>query len=277
MSGSTDAGAVVSTCRVPDRLVAVVAHPDDESIACGGLLARCADMGAHVSIVCATHGENRQGTRDPDWFATRPRELSDAARVLGVREVVVYDYGDGFLPWVDRAEFGGRLQRELERLRADVVITFGLDGLYWHPDHIALHEIATSAVQDMGEDGPSLYYVTMPRGMMRRLVDRYGGGGSGDLLLGIADPDAYGVGAARPTLAVDVSAQALRKLKALKCHRTQVAGTLLDRIPEGHAAELFPVEHFHRAPHATRTTPFVEALASACDARMTLAPPEVRP
>ena len=79
-------------------LMAVFAHPDDESIACGGLLAMCADRGARITLLCATHGENNRGVRDEVWFEERARELHEAAAILGVQDVILLDYRDGFLP-----------------------------------------------------------------------------------------------------------------------------------------------------------------------------------
>ena len=245
-------------------LVAVFAHPDDESIACGGLLARCADLGARVSLICATHGENRSGNCDPDLYATRPQELEAAARILGIAEVIVYDYPDGFLPWIDADDFQRRLGADLCRLRPDVVITFGQDGLYWHPDHIAVYQMTTAVVSRFGVDAPALYYVTMPPGMMRSVVDAYLANGSGNgvttPILGIANPDAFGVSAEPPTLVMDVSTCAVRKLAALRCHQTQVGGGALALMPEADAPRLFKLEHFHRARVGSTAPAFIEQI-----------------
>ena len=231
-------------------LLAVFAHPDDESIACGGLLALCADRGVRVTLVCATHGENRGGVRDEGWFEQRARELDAAARVLGVDEVILLDYRDGFLPWA--ADLSDRIEQEIRRLRPDAVVTFGKDGLYWHPDHIAICEATTAAIDAMADEGPALYYVTMPPGQMRRVLDEVWDRGHDasvtSPLLGVANPDAFGVGATPPTLVVDVSACAQRKLAALKCHQTQIDGGAFARMTAADAARYFDVEHFHRPP-----------------------------
>jgi len=102
-------------------LLAVFAHPDDESIACGGLLALCADRGVRVALLCATHGENRGGVRDEGWFVQRARELDDAARILGTSEVVLLDYRDGFLPWA--ADLSDRIEQEIRRLSTSETVT----------------------------------------------------------------------------------------------------------------------------------------------------------
>ena len=240
----------VSTSLAGRSLLAVFAHPDDESIACGGVLALCAERGVRVSLLCATHGENNCGVRDEVWFEQRARELHDAAAVLGVSEVILLDYRDGFLPWA--GDLSDRLEAEIRRLRPDAVITFGKDGLYWHPDHIALCEATTAAVDAMEKDGPALYYVTMPEGQMRRIVDELWSAEEAvamrSPLLGLHSPDAFGVGAAPPSIVIDVRACAQRKLAAIRCHRSQIDGGALARITDRDAARLLGVEHLHRPP-----------------------------
>ena len=230
-------------------LVAVFAHPDDESIACGGALAICADRGVRVSLICATHGENNHGERDEGWYVQRASELDAAAAVLGIGEVVLLDFRDGFLPWTD--QLTSRIDTELRRLQPDAVVTFGKDGLYWHPDHIAICDATTVAVDALGDEPPALYYVTMPPGQMRRIVDEVWAQDevtTGHLpLLGLNNPDAFGVGAADPTVVVDISAVATRKLAALKCHRSQIEGAIA-RLSDAAAPRLLGVEHFHRPP-----------------------------
>jgi LmbE family N-acetylglucosaminyl deacetylase len=72
------------------------------------------------------------------------------------------------LPWIDVGRLEADIQAVIRRTAPDVVITFGEDGLYWHPDHIAVHERTTAAVATLDDDVPALYYVTMPTGAMRR-------------------------------------------------------------------------------------------------------------
>jgi LmbE family N-acetylglucosaminyl deacetylase len=138
------------------RLLAVLAHPDDESLGVGGTLAKYASEGADVFLVTATRGEagrfhqHRAGDSahpGPAALAvTREHELRAAARVLGVREVSVLDYRDQYLDRVDPAEAITRIAREVRRIRPDVVVTFGPDGAYGHPDHIAISQFTTAAV-----------------------------------------------------------------------------------------------------------------------------------
>ena len=250
-------------------LLAVFAHPDDESLACGGLLAWCAHLGARVSLLCATRGG--QGPVDSsDAYRQRLRELRTeellaAARVLGVSDVVFLEYLDGLLPWADAKRLEADIGGAIRRFRPDVVVTFGEDGLYWHPDHIAIHERTTAAVSSLEDLAPALYYVTMPRGTIRRIVDwhveRSGAGARPTQVFGVASIDAFGVGAEPPTLVVDVAAFAARKLAALRCHRTQLAEDVLSLMSDEDAVRLLATEHFHRAPIHSGADSFIEQLA----------------
>src|SRR5688572_23875263 len=148
-------------------LLAIFAHPDDESLACGGLLAWCAHLGATVSLLCVTDGRHDQ---ERSLGELRAQELDAACRALGVADLVLLHYEDGMLPWVDPGELEADIAAAIERLCPDIVITFDEDGLYWHPDHIAVHERTTAAVAAFGVGGPALYYVTIPPGGMRAVV-----------------------------------------------------------------------------------------------------------
>ncbi len=247
-------------------LLAVFCHPDDESLACGGLIAGCAESGARVTLVCATRGERGpQGHIASNGAAplrdVRALELAEAARILGIVEVVLLDHADGFLPWVEASRLEAEIREVIERVRPDVVITFGADGLYWHPDHIAIHYRTTAAVATYGDKAPALYYVTMPRGTMRSVLNNVARDDQqpAPAPFGITDPDAFGVLAAPPTLVVDVSAFAARKLAALQCHRSQlVAGGPVSSMTETDAVRLFGTEHFHRAAVGSSAESFIE-------------------
>jgi LmbE family N-acetylglucosaminyl deacetylase len=253
-------------------LLAVFAHPDDESIACGGLLARCARLGARVALLCLTRGEHGP---DATGIASTPamlgevrsRELRAAADQLGVATLVVRDYEDGMLPWVDQAALETDIRRVIRRLGPDVVVTFGDDGLYGHPDHVTVHERTAAAVAAMRDEAPALYFVTIPPGAIRTIVQHAeevgsssGRPGSPRHVLGIADPDAFGALAAPPSLVVDVSGTAARKLAAIRCHRTQLADDSLMLVGECDAGRLLGVEHFHRAEVGARGETFLDRL-----------------
>ncbi len=236
-------------------ILAVFAHPDDESLACGGLLARCADEGARVSLLCLTHGEHGPGQGGGSLGEIRARELADAARVLGIGSVELLDHEDGLIPWIDAARVEADILGAIHRFRPDVVVTFDEDGLYWHPDHIAVHARTTEAVARLGADGPALLYVSMPAGSMRALVDA---ASSHAPLLGVGDADAFGALAPAPTLIFDATPVADRKLRALRCHRSQVEGSALDSLGEAEAARFLGTEHYRRADVGSRGEAFIE-------------------
>jgi LmbE family N-acetylglucosaminyl deacetylase len=133
------------------KLMCVLAHPDDESLGMGGTLARYAHEGIETYLVTATRGErgrfgDAKERPTPEVLAkTREEELLAAARRLGVKEVRFLDYLDGDLDRADPAEAIAKIVRHLRRIRPQVVVTFGPEGGYGHPDHIAICQFATAA------------------------------------------------------------------------------------------------------------------------------------
>jgi N-acetyl-1-D-myo-inositol-2-amino-2-deoxy-alpha-D-glucopyranoside deacetylase len=254
-------------------LLGVFAHPDDESLACGGLLARCAALGAAVTLLCLTRGEGGPGldtaedgenggteTRRRRLAALRTQELDAASRVLGVSDLVVLDHADGMLPWIEAEALDADIRAALERLRPDVVITFGPDGLYWHPDHIAVHERTTAVVAAAGDAAPALYYVTMPPGQMRAVAEQARAGGA--VVPGLDNPDAFGALAEPPTLVIEAGGYAARKLAALECHHSQFGASPIARISDGDAARLLGTEHYRRAAVGRVGVTFLDQLGS---------------
>jgi len=236
--------------------LAVFAHPDDESLACGGTLARLSDSGVRVVLMCASRGE-RGSLSDPalvppgsNLAAVRTNELREAARVLGLAEVIILDHPDGNLRWNRVTEFHAEIVNAIETYTPDVVITFDEDGLYWHFDHIGVHERTQTAVKSFGDAAPALYYVTMPHGAMRDVFDAAIARGwvpPGSGFWGIT-PDAFGLAAEPPSLTVDVSAWVSRKLAAICCHRTQMGATNpFERIDQAEAQRWLGCERFRRS------------------------------
>jgi LmbE family N-acetylglucosaminyl deacetylase len=250
-------------------VLAVFAHPDDESLACGGTLARMADAGARIVVLCASRGE-RGSISDPslvpdgDLGRVRAQELREAARMLGVSDVVILDHPDGSLRWADVPEFQAEIVAAIEKYRPDAVITFAEDGLYWHGDHIGVHERTYSAVQSLGAKAPPLYYVTMPKDTMRRVVDAArakGTAAAGSSLWGIS-PDAFGLATTPPTFVIDVGDWTARKLAALRCHRTQMgSNNPMAWLSDADARSCLGVEPFRRERLASSGEALLEQLA----------------
>src|SRR6187551_3268086 len=158
------------------RLLCVLAHPDDESLGTGGTLAKYSGEGIETFVVTATRGERGRfgdGVESPGpeiVGRTREAELRAAANQLGVREVSVLGYPDGGLERVNRAEIVQTVAGHIARIRPHVVITFGPDGAYGHPDHIAISQITCAAVvaaAGAGHQVSKLYFIAWSAGPWR--------------------------------------------------------------------------------------------------------------
>jgi LmbE family N-acetylglucosaminyl deacetylase len=134
------------------RLLAVLAHPDDESLGAGGTLAYYAARGVSTHLVTATRGErgryfdNSDRPSDEEVGVAREAELRAAAEELGIRDVALLGYRDAELGQADPVEAAARIAAHLRRVRPHVVLTFGFDGAYGHPDHIAISQLAAAAI-----------------------------------------------------------------------------------------------------------------------------------
>ncbi|MFR9854682.1 PIG-L family deacetylase [Corynebacterium striatum] len=149
------------------RVVAVHAHPDDEVLFTGGTLADMAARGADVTVITATLGEEGevigapyQGLCESDQLGGfRARELSDALRILGVQGIQLGGFGcfrdsgmegspahDNPRALVNRVDEAGVLLKEhFAQIQPHIVLTYGPDGGYGHPDHIAVHKAVHAA------------------------------------------------------------------------------------------------------------------------------------
>lgn len=134
------------------RLMAVLAHPDDESLGLGGVLARYNHEGIKTTLVTATRGERGRYGDLPERPSLeevgrmREKELRSASLKLGIREVEFLDYKDGDLDRADPHEAISKITHCIRRHRPQVVLTFGPEGAYGHPDHIAISQLTTAAI-----------------------------------------------------------------------------------------------------------------------------------
>lgn len=180
------------------RLLAVLAHPDDETFGIGGTLALYAKKGVKVHLVCATRGE--AGEMAPDLLQgygsianRREAELRCAAGLLGLAGVHFLDYRDSGMPGspdnqhpralaaAPRAQVAAEITAYIRRLQPQVVVTFDPIGGYRHPDHIAVHEATVQAFSTASnpqvdcEELPhyqpqKLYFHVIPRNTLRLAV-----------------------------------------------------------------------------------------------------------
>lgn len=262
-------------------LMAVHAHPDDECMGTGGVLALYGHQGLRTVLVTATRGEEGEVV-DPEMNPeeVKPRlgdvrvaELERSCKHLGVEELHVLGYRDsGMVGWdankhpdclaqADLQEATGRLVRLIRQIRPHVLTCYDENGGYGHPDHIQVHRMTVAAFHTAGdatqypEDGlapwqpQKLYYTAYPRSY---IFSRY------ELMrsLGVEAPSdrpdfdpnkVGGIPDEAITTRVDVRDYVGRKLDALSCHRTQIAPDWwFKRIGLDVHREKFPFECFIR-------------------------------
>jgi LmbE family N-acetylglucosaminyl deacetylase len=243
----------------PLRLLAVFAHPDDESLGLGGTLAYYAAQGVETYVVTATRGErgryfdNSNRPSDEEVGRVRESELRAAAAELGVRDVSLLDYLDGTLDQAEPGEAIARIVAEVRRLRPHVVVTFGPDGAYGHPDHVAISQLTCSAVvaaadASFGEGEAhrvsKLYFLGWPP----RIWDLYQS--VFKRMVSVVDGVERQVNAWAEwslTTRLDARAHWESAWRAIQCHRTQLAvyEGLQQLAPEQHEV-LWGDQHFYR-------------------------------
>jgi LmbE family N-acetylglucosaminyl deacetylase len=208
-----------TTMTEPGRLpswgsvLAVVAHPDDESFGLGALLAAFADRGARISVLCLTRGESSTlPATGADLMQVRAAELAAAADVLGLHDVTMLDFPDGALAAVGAQELDAAVTAAAEAVAADGLIGFDPTGVTGHPDHAAATSAALRAADAL--DLPVLGW-TLPQEIATRLQDELGG-----------RFDGHPPGEIDLVLEVDRK----RQLTAINCHASQaVPGSVLWR------------------------------------------------
>ncbi|MCB9099414.1 MAG: PIG-L family deacetylase [Anaerolineales bacterium] len=142
------------------KILAVLAHPDDETLGFGGTLARYAALGSETHLICATRGQRGWfGAPDdypgPDALgAIREGELRDAAQILNLRSVQLLNYMDGELDQVEPPTIIHQLANYIRCIRPQVILTFDPYGVYGHPDHIAIAQFTTAAVVEAASSSP---------------------------------------------------------------------------------------------------------------------------
>jgi LmbE family N-acetylglucosaminyl deacetylase len=203
-------------------LLAVLAHPDDESMGTAGLLWRHAAAGVEVHLVCATRGGagwqgKPPGAKRGDLPRIRTAELEAASQVLGLRSLQIWDYPDGGVEESDQAEITERISAVIASLRPRVVVGWGPDGGYGHPDHIVVGRCTDAAVAAVeASQRPALYHLAFDEALdsaYRDVLALVGGGEEALPVLVIPDVD--------PVL--DLIPEELEvKVKAVDCHQSQL-------------------------------------------------------
>lgn len=238
-----------------ETIVAVVAHPDDESLIAGGTLALAADAGADTGVVSLTRGEHGPvaGVTPGGGVslgALREGELEAAAAKLGARWTVCLRCPDGELEWSDHHAVAAELVEILAERDRTSMLTFGEDGLYWHPDHVATRAIAGIAADRLEEELSRpvwLYEAVWPPNLVTDLVAAARERGLPSDLWGLA-PESFGSSEAGSTVRVDARPVLSRKLAAIRAHRTQLGPEhLLTALPEDLAEQFLGEERWRVA------------------------------
>jgi len=255
-------------------LMAVHAHPDDECLSTGGILARYSAEGVRTVLVTCTNGEQGDGPggvkpgdpgHDPQEVAERRlAELRASADHLGIDHVELLGHRDsGMAGWstndhphafanVPVGTAAAQVSELMERYRPQVVVTYDETGGsgYGHPDHVQAHRVAVAAFRGSGI-ADKLYYTAIPRSAITNMVATMREAG---IDLGFEPGDDFGVPDDQVHAVVDVSAYLDRKLKALQAHASQGDNIFPLRMPPQVQQQVFSYEAFTRV-HTRVTTP----------------------
>jgi len=261
-------------------LLCVHAHPDDESIGTGGVLARYADEGIRTAVVTCTRGERGEVVgpdMDPEEIgprlsAVRQEELARALEILKAGPPRFLGYVDSGMMGSDgnndpasfwRAPFDeavGRMVAQIRELRPDVLVCYDAFGEYGHPDHIQAHRVSSAAVEAAEiaalypEAGSpwrvrKFYYRTVPRTVIAQANVWFAAQGLTSPFGTITRPDdlPFGTPDERVTTVVDVHAWLDRKREALAAHVSQIGpDSFFLNIPDDYAEQAFGLEWFVR-------------------------------
>ncbi len=258
-------------------LMAVHAHPDDESSSTGGVLARCSDEGITTVVVTCTNGEYGDSPdhvkpgedgHDPDQVAKiRLAELKVACQHLGVTHLETLGYHDSGMPdWAYRNhshvfcnvpldEPVEQLVALVELYRPDVMVTYDdMDGRN-HPDHVQAHRIASEAFRRSGIPA-KLYFIARRMRDWDKLRERMQAAGLEvpPRPQRMLDPEIVRrmeQAEKRITTTVDTVSVAARKRDALAAHASQLDHSWWVAFPDDAFVEVFGQESFIKAEDRT--------------------------
>lgn len=245
------------------KLMAILAHPDDESLGNGGMLAKYAAEGIETHLVVATRGERGWPGKESEYPGMealgqmREAEVLEAASVLGIHSVQFLGYLDGELDQAHPAEIIAKIVGHLRRIKPDVVVTFGPFGGYGHPDHIAICQFTTAAIVEAA-NLRSLYYQNLPPHSVSKLyymaeteeIFSVYQSVFGDLVMSIDDTKRGLV--SWPTWSVSAIIDTWHYwrtiARAISCHRTQVpAYHVLEHLSPEQRKTLWGTQTYYRA------------------------------
>ena len=255
----------------PLTLMAVHAHPDDEALGTGGVLARYSDEGVRTVLVTCTNGElgdgadgvkpGEPGHDEAMVVARRHEELLASCAVLGVSHLELLGYRDsGMDGWPQNnadgsfwttpvTEAAARLAPLMERYRPQVVVTYDEHGLYGHPDHIQAHRATMAAVDSTGIPA-KVYYTAVPKSALATMAETLRA--HGVEFPGPADEEpTFGTPDELITTSVDCAAVAGRKYDSLAAHASQLDNVFFIKLGRSVFEEMMTREAFIRVRDRT--------------------------
>jgi LmbE family N-acetylglucosaminyl deacetylase len=220
-------------------LVSFHAHPDDECIACGGVIRKAADEGHRVVLVVATRGE--QGEVPEGFLADgeelwqrRVAETHASAEILGAQRVEFLGYTDSGMMgtpanaapgsfWTASVdEAAKRLTAILDEERAEVLTCYDEHGGYGHPDHIQVHRVGMRAAELAGTR--RVFQSTMNRDQIIRGREMLAAAaGEAEIETPDIDEEQFGTPESQITAAVDVTKYLDYKRRAMRAHASQIS------------------------------------------------------
>jgi N-acetyl-1-D-myo-inositol-2-amino-2-deoxy-alpha-D-glucopyranoside deacetylase len=256
-------------------LLIIFAHPDDETFGAAGVMAAAVERGVPVTVINATRGEAGEsaipGLDEPERLGVvRERELREAMRQIGVSDVRLLGYRDSGMARSPFAEHprafvrepvetaAARLVSHIRSVRPQVIVTFGPEGLYGHPDHLHMHHVALRAIQIAADpsytgrttseprQAPALYYAAFPREDMLTLLDR-----PNSPLRSLPEDARANLGTPRSQIThrINIEPWQASKRAAIASHRTQTAeGGPLAGIPPEVIESQLSAEYYVRVP-----------------------------
>ncbi len=235
------------------KVLAVVAHPDDETFGLGSALAHAAALGAEVSVWCATHGEAGEPApgcgiteAGPELGDARADELREAAAILGIAHVEVGNFGDsgmldeppvGSLAAVPLDVVVAAVREAIERTEPDLVVT--LDASDGHRDHVRIREAVVEAAFDVAW----VYVSCLPRSLLQRWLVHAQEADPGRAHL---DPEIAAVGTPDElvTTLIDTAIHVPRRWAAIRAHRSQVSP--FEGLPSDLEQAFLATDHLQR-------------------------------
>jgi LmbE family N-acetylglucosaminyl deacetylase len=247
-----------------------VAHPDDETFGCGSLIAHATAAGVPTLVVCATRGEAGSpapgsGIAQEELAVVRESELRDAARLLGVERVIVFDWHDsgidgnaaaGTLAVTPLHDVAVAVGAVIDDFEPTVVIT--LDGSDGHRDHAHMRDATLSAVERRALPDTRLYYHCLPQSLMRRWADELHRQQPDSEYLEFAE---LGTPDDQITTMIDTAEHLGLREQAIATHRSQTSP--YEVMPADLRADFLSVERLRRVLPAWEGGPVETAIFTA--------------